>query len=155
MRIISLKKLLKTSFAIWKSVEDLLNTKKLITVVPRVFKARDKGRKVSFLWFWVKGRKISSQIGAPMFIKSAVQAFIKLKCLYVRRVQRKKNDDKFVFFDKLKEWLLNCRENSIKSGKKKSTFNEKWGRFLPRQRLTLIKYLFHISLIKNYLWKAT
>ena len=42
---------------------------------PRLYtefmKMRERGQKVSFLWFWIKGKKIAKEIEAPMFTRSA------------------------------------------------------------------------------------
>ena len=62
---------------------------------------RKRGKKVSFLWFWIKGKKIAQEIKAPMFTRSAAQDFIKKYNLKVRRVQRKKQQDKTNFLEDL------------------------------------------------------
>ena len=108
---------------------------------PRLYaefiKMREKSQKVSFLWFWIKGKKIAKEIKAPVFTTSAVQTFIKKYHLKVRRVQRKKMkkmEDKSDFTEKLKQWHLNFRKGLIKSGKSKPSFDPEWGRFKPHQR---------------------
>ena len=93
--------------------------------------------KVSFLWFWIKGKKISNNIGAPLFTKSAAQEFIKRYKLKVRRIQRKKQEDKECFVDALRNWHTQYREGLIKSQKPGSKFDKVWGRFLPHQRFNV------------------
>ena len=96
--------------------------------------ARKNGKKVYFLWFWIKGKKIAEEISAPMFTKSAVQVFIKRYNLKVRRVQRKKQIAKNCYYKLLQQWHLKLRESVIKSNSTDENFDKKWGRFKPHQR---------------------
>ena len=62
-----------------------------------------------------------------------------------------------MFTEKLREYHLNLRENFIKSGKSKPSYNEKWRRFLPSQRYNVdqvplpfvLDKLLHLSLSLN------
>ena len=108
---------------------------------------RERGQKVSFNWFWIKGKIIAKDIQAPTFTRSATQAFLKHYNLKVRRIQRKKQKDKADFLERIREWHLNLREGLIKSGKSKPTFDEKWGRFKPHQRLNVDQVCISIFLV--------
>ena len=100
-------------------------------------KSRRNGKKISFDWLWVKGRKIADENGYPAFTKSAVQAFLKKYTIKIRKVQRKKQDDKSCHAEKLREWHLKFREGLIKSKSSDPTFDSKWGRFKPHQRINV------------------
>ena len=116
------------------------STKHLKTF-PKLYEAfikmRDNGHKVSFNWFWIKGKIVAKKIGAPLFTRRATQSFIAHYNLKVRRVQRKKQNDKSDFLERMKQWHLNYREALIKSGNTKPTYDPKWGRFKPHQRLNV------------------
>ena len=103
---------------------------------PEFIELRKRGKKISFLWFWVKGKKIANEIGAPIFTKSAVEVFIKKYNLKVRRVQRKKQFDKTCYHQALQQWLLKFREGIIKSKSPDESHSNDptWGRFFPHQR---------------------
>ena len=103
---------------------------------PEFLELRKRGKKISFLWFWVKGKKIANEIGAPIFTKSAVQVFIKKYNLKVKRVQRKKQFDKAIYHQAMQQWLLKYREGIIKSESPDENHSNdpKWGRFFPHQR---------------------
>ena len=120
------------------------STKHLKTF-PKLYQAflkmRENGQKVSFLWFWIKGKKIAKEIEAPLFTRSAAQAFVKKYNLKVRRTQRKKQQDKSDYIEKLKQWHLRLREGMIKSGKSKPTYDQKWGRFKPHLRFNVDQVL--------------
>ena len=117
------------------------NSNKHEKTFPRLYaefiRVRDKGHKVSFAWIWIKGKKIAADIQGPMFTKSAAQAFIAKYNLKIRRVQRKKQEDKSNFAEKLRQWHLGVREGLIKSGSSMPSFDSKWGRFKPHQRFNV------------------
>lgn len=97
-------------------------------------KARGFGKKVSFLWLWVKGRKIAAEKSYPVFTRSATQQFIKKQGVKIRRVQFRKNVPKSVHAPKLRDWHVNFREGVIKSGRDTEFYDNKWGRFPPPTR---------------------
>ena len=99
--------------------------------------ARKVGKKVSFVWLWVKGMKIAHEKELPLFTRSATQVFIEKYGIRMRTVQRKKQHDKKMFEPKLRDFLLNYREGVIKSGHMKPHYDEKWGRFRPSRRFNV------------------
>ena len=100
-------------------------------------KMRQTGRKISFLWMWITGRKMAKSIEAPPYTKKAVQQFLKKYDIKVRRIQRKKQVDKNCFVEKIREWHLKFREGVVKSKNKEPTYDPKWGRFKPHQRFNV------------------
>ena len=92
---------------------------------------------ISFQWFLITGRKIAKQNGGPMITRSAVQTFVKRYHIKVRKVQRKKQQPKDDFTEKIKQWHLNYRESLIKSQRPGSHYDCKWGRFKPYQRINV------------------
>ena len=99
--------------------------------------ARERGRKISFNWLWIRGKKISTEIGAPMFTSSATQLFLRKYNIKVRRGQRTKQKPKGNFEETLRNWHSKFRECVIKSHSSHPSFHEKWGRYMPHQRLNL------------------
>ena len=99
--------------------------------------ARDRGRKVSFNWLRIRGKKIANEIGAPMFTRGAVESFLRKYNIKIRRAQRTKQKPKGEFEETLRNWHSKFRECVIKSHSSDPNFHEKWGRFKPHQRLNL------------------
>ena len=99
--------------------------------------ARDRGRKVSFNWLWVKGRKIAKDVGEPEFTHRAVVLFLKKYHVKIRRVQRKRAENEGNIAEKLRNWHVKYRETCIKSRQSDPNYDKKWGRFKPYQRFNV------------------
>ena len=99
--------------------------------------ARKFGKKVNFAWLFVKGKKIAHEKGHPLFTRYSTEVFIRKYGIKIRRVQRRKQLDKEAYEPKLREWHCKYREGVIKSGNKKTHYDEKWGRFKPSRRFNV------------------
>ena len=101
--------------------------------------AREKGKMVSYAWLYTKASIIAKQLypGKPRLSKSAVWAFIKIRNVKMRRVQRKKSAPKTDMAPKLMQWHCTFRESVIKSGSSKPTYDPKYGRFKPENRINV------------------
>ena len=100
-------------------------------------KQRDRGKKISFLWFLVTGRKIAREKGFPYYTNFAAQDFIKDYQIKLRKVQYKKQKPKSCKTEVVTEWHLNFRETCIKSKNTSSNYTEQWGRFPPDRRFNM------------------
>ena len=101
--------------------------------------ARGKGHRVNFHWLWSNARKIyRDQQGNPNAVikKHVIVAFIKRHDIRMRSRQRNRKQPKEYFQEGLLKWHATLRERVIRSGKD-TTYNEKWGRFLPEQRFNV------------------
>ena len=69
--------------------------------------------------------------------KSVIVSFIKKCQIKLRRVQRNKKVDKSALVPKLMQWHCALREGLMKSGSNKESYDVKWRRFKPEQRLNV------------------
>ena len=72
-------------------------------------KKRNIGKKISFLWIFITGRKIAKAKELPSFTKWAAEQFCVKFNVKIRRVQRKKQKPKSIHKDKLKKWMADYR----------------------------------------------
>ena len=120
-----------------KGRESKKHNKTFVKLNSEFLSARDRGRKVSFTWLWVKGRKIARDINEPPFTKKAVERFLKKYQVKIRRVQRKKAENEDDIEEKLRNWHVKYRETCIKSHQSDPNYDKKWGRFKPYQRFNV------------------
>ena len=69
--------------------------------------------------------------------KSVVVTFIRKYHMKLRRVQQKKNVNKSALAPELMQWHCTLREGLVKTRSNKDSYNVKWGRFQPEQRLNV------------------
>ena len=106
----------------------------------KVFTAsRGKGHRVDFNWLWSKDRNVyRAQEGQDAGMKKHVVInFVKRHYLKYRRLQRNKKKSKEEFLEKLVKWYATLRERLVRTGAKKSCYEEKWGCYNHHQRLNI------------------
>ena len=90
-------------------------------------KMRKMGRKISFLWIFITGRKLAIKHSQPQFTKWATQRFLVKYNIKMRKVQRKKQKPKSIHAESLKQWMHKFRyiiiyfNKSVKSDLKKKS----------------------------------
>ena len=100
--------------------------------------ARTKGLRVSFAWLYANANNIANDINNGKRVpKSAITTFIRNYGIKLRRVQRKKQLDKYIYLPKIMKWHTLLREGLIKTHKNKLTYDPKWGRFKPNRRFNV------------------
>ena len=106
---------------------------------PLFLAAREKGKMVSYSWQYTKGSVLCKQLypTTPRLPKSAIWAFIKSRNIKMRRVQRKKTAPKSDLAPQLMQWHCTFRESVIESGSSKATYDPRYGRFKPKQRINV------------------
>ena len=72
-------------------------------------KKRNIGKKISFLWIFITGRKIANFQKLPSFTRWAAERFCVKFNVKIRRVQRKKQKPKTFQVEKLKKWYADYR----------------------------------------------
>ena len=116
---------------------------KYSTVVSQLYSkmvaSRTKRMRVTFAWLYTRVNKINSTINpstarVPM---SAMSSFIRRYKIKMRRVQRKKRQDKQYFVPKIMKWLSTLRKGLIKTGRDKPDYDAKWGHFGPEKRFNV------------------
>ena len=101
--------------------------------------SRTKGMRVTFAWLYTHVNKINSTINpaAARVPMSAISSFIRRYKIKMRRVQRKKRQDKQYFVPKIIKWHSTLRGGLIKTGRDKPGYDAKWGRFGPEKRFNV------------------
>ena len=101
--------------------------------------ARSKGRSVDFNWLWCKARFFYREIIANQSAtvrKSVITSFLKRYNVRMRARQRNRKAPKAQFEADLKKWHATTREKLLRTGRHE-TYDEKWGRYKPSQRLNV------------------
>ena len=101
--------------------------------------ARNKGLQVNFDWLYVRANQIhlEQRPNAERLPKSTIVYFLRRQKIRLLCVQRKRQVNVKKNTPVLMKWHSNLREKLIKSGCNKSTYDKKWGRFLPDKRLNV------------------
>ncbi len=103
--------------------------------------AQGKGHRVNFNWLSSKARVLYREMTGDENVvlrKHVIVNFIKRHNICMRSRQRNKNLPKESFRDKLTQWHVTTRERLVRTGKDDS-YDTKWGRFQPMQRLNMIQ----------------
>lgn len=84
--------------------------------------------------------------------KSIVTQFTQSTISNVFECSEKKQKDNKELQTSLMKWNSNLREGLIKSGSNKSTYHQKWGRFVPAKRLNVdqVPLPFAINVTQTY-----
>ncbi|XP_065658758.1 jerky protein homolog-like [Hydra vulgaris] len=100
--------------------------------------ARSKGHIVNFSWLWSKARNIQLNIDPNVEIKlHVIVRFLQKKELKMRSKQRNKRKHKKEMEPLLQKWHATFREKCIRTGSKDPSYDKKWGRYQPGQRLNV------------------
>lgn len=112
----------------------------LFSVLMTRFKAaRSKGYSVDFNWLWCKARVAYREItGNPNATvrQHVITTFLKRHNIRMRTRQRNRKMPKQNFEVDLKKWHATTREKLVRTPRN-DRYDEKWGRFIPRQRLNV------------------
>ena len=100
--------------------------------------ARKRGHQIDFNWLWSRARVIHrEQTGKESSLgKHVVVQFIKKHNIKMRCKQRNKKKPRESYRQDLMKWHATTRERLIRTGLT-DRFDEKWGRFIPKQRLNV------------------
>ena len=99
---------------------------------------RKKGKKVSFMWLFITGKKIAIKYSLPTFTRKGVEMFTEKFNIKIRRTQRKKQKPKSIHMEAIKQWHLNLRETVVKSNKEgNEQYDPVFGRYPPDRRFNV------------------
>ena len=98
--------------------------------------ARSKGRCVGFNWLYTTARRTKKELDGGTIGKHIVRSFIIKNNIKMRRIQSNKKKSKEIHRETIMKWHATMREKLIRTVASEE-YSEKWGRFLPIQRLNV------------------